>query len=61
MRLIDGPIENLFPETYLREVQLCPAVLSADKENDPDILAMIGASAALSVFKHSILVGPLVL
>ncbi|HQU30518.1 MAG: polyribonucleotide nucleotidyltransferase [Planctomycetia bacterium] len=49
MRLIDRPIRPLFPETYLREVQIMSVVLSADKENDPDILAMIGASAALSV------------
>lgn len=49
MRLIDRPIRPLFPETYLREVQVMSMVLSADKENDPDILAMIGASAALSV------------
>lgn len=49
MRLIDRPIRPLFPETYLREVQIMSIVLSADKENDPDILAMIGASAALSL------------
>ncbi len=49
MRLIDRPVRPLFPETYLREVQVMSMVLSADKENDPDILAMIGASAALSV------------
>lgn len=49
MRLIDRPIRPLFPETYLREVQIMSMVLSADKENDPDILAMIGSSAALSV------------
>src|SRR4030067_3076871 len=48
-RLIDRPIRPLFPETYLREVQVMSMVFSADKENDPDILAMIGASAALSV------------
>ncbi len=49
MRLIDRPIRPLFPETYLREVQVMSMVLSADKENDPDILAMIAASAALTV------------
>lgn len=49
MRLIDRPIRPLFPETYLREVQVMSMVFSADKENDPDILAMIGASAALAV------------
>jgi len=49
MRLIDRPIRPIFPETYLREVQVMSMVLSTDKENDPDILAMIGASAALTV------------
>ncbi len=49
MRLIDRPIRPLFPETYLREVQVQSMVLSADKENDPDVLAMIAASAALTV------------
>ncbi|HHT9127673.1 MAG TPA: polyribonucleotide nucleotidyltransferase, partial [Candidatus Wujingus californicus] len=42
-------LRPLFPETYLKEVQIMSMVLSADKENDPDILAMIAASAALSV------------
>jgi polyribonucleotide nucleotidyltransferase len=46
-RLIDRPIRPLFPPGYYREVQVMGAVLSADKENDPDILCMIGASGAL--------------
>jgi polyribonucleotide nucleotidyltransferase len=46
-RLIDRPIRPLFPAGYFREVQVMAAVLSADKENDPDVLSMIGASAAL--------------
>jgi polyribonucleotide nucleotidyltransferase len=46
-RLIDRPIRPLFPSHYQREVQVMCAVLSADKENDPDVLSMIGASAAL--------------
>ncbi|MCR4291508.1 MAG: polyribonucleotide nucleotidyltransferase, partial [Candidatus Kuenenia sp.] len=49
MRLIDRPIRPLFPDTYFRELQVMSIVLSADKENDPDILAMVGASAALSI------------
>ncbi len=49
MRLIDRPLRPLFPETYLREVQIMSMVLSADRENDPDIFAMIGASTALSL------------
>jgi polyribonucleotide nucleotidyltransferase len=48
-RLIDRPIRPLFPAGYHNEVQIMAAVLSADKENDPDVLSMIGASAALHV------------
>jgi polyribonucleotide nucleotidyltransferase len=48
-RLIDRPIRPLFPSGYHREVQVMGAVLSADKENDPDVLSMIGSSAALHV------------
>jgi polyribonucleotide nucleotidyltransferase len=48
-RLIDRPIRPLFPAGYFREVQIMGAVLSADKENDPDVLSMIGSSAALHV------------
>lgn len=48
-RLIDRPIRPLFPAGYVREVQVMGAVLSADKENDPDVLSMIGSSAALHV------------
>lgn len=49
MRLIDRPIRPLFPDGYRRDVQLMATVLSADKDNDPDVLAMIGASAALCI------------
>jgi polyribonucleotide nucleotidyltransferase len=48
-RVIDRPLRPLFPPGYFREVQIMAAVLSADKENDPDTLSMIGASAALHV------------
>ena len=50
-RMIDRPIRPLFPEGYFDEVQILANVLSADQENDPDVLAMIGASAALSISK----------
>jgi polyribonucleotide nucleotidyltransferase len=50
-RMIDRPIRPLFPDGYLDEVQVMATVLSADQENDPDILAMIGASAALAISK----------
>ncbi len=48
-RVIDRPIRPLFPEGFFYEVQVVATVLSSDKENDPDILAMIGASAALTI------------
>lgn len=48
-RLIDRPIRPLFPKGMLNEVQIIAIVLSSDGENDPDILAVNGASAALSV------------
>lgn len=48
-RLIDRPIRPLFPADFFNEVQVMATVYSADKENDPDILGMIGASAALHV------------
>jgi polyribonucleotide nucleotidyltransferase len=50
-RQIDRPIRPLFPAGYFNEVQIIAIVLSADLENDPDILAMIGASAALTISK----------
>lgn len=50
-RQIDRPLRPLFPKGYVNEVQVIANVLSADRENDPDILAMIGASAALSISK----------
>ncbi len=48
-RLIDRPIRPLFPEGFLNEVQVMAIVLSSDGENESDILALIGASAALSI------------
>src|SRR5690349_23629289 len=48
-RLIDRPIRPLFPEWFHDEVQVQSNVLAADKQNDPDVLAMIGSAAALSI------------
>ena len=48
-RLIDRPIRPLFPEYFLNDTQIMATVLSADEDNDPGILSMIGASAALEV------------
>ena len=49
MRLTDRPIRPLFPKGYYNDVQVVLTVLSTDQENDPDILALNGASAALSI------------
>jgi len=46
-RLIDRPLRPLFPEGYRNETQVIALVLSADKENDPDLMSITGASAAL--------------
>ncbi|MAT84359.1 MAG: polyribonucleotide nucleotidyltransferase [Gammaproteobacteria bacterium] len=48
-RLIDRPIRPLFPKGFMNEVQVICTVMSADKNEDPDIASLIGASAALAV------------
>ena len=48
-RLIDRPIRPLFHKNYKNETQVIATVLSHDMENDPDIVAVIGASAALTI------------
>ena len=48
-RLIDRPIRPLFPEGFKNEVQIVATVLSHDMDNDPDIVALIGCSAALTL------------
>jgi polyribonucleotide nucleotidyltransferase len=48
-RLTDRPIRPLLPKGWRRDIQLIVTVLSADRENDPDTLAVIGGSAALSI------------
>src|SRR5499427_4538688 len=48
-RLIDRPIRPLFPEGFMNETQIIAMVLSADPENDPNSLAIVGAAAALAV------------
>src|SRR6202158_247166 len=49
-RLMDRPIRPLFPEGFKNEVQIVATVLSHDMDNDPDIVALIGCSAALTLF-----------
>lgn len=48
-RLIDRPVRPLFPEGYAYETQIIATVLSMDRENEPDVLAIVGASAALEI------------
>ena len=48
-RNIDRPIRPLFPKGFRNEIQVINLVISADNENDPDVLAMVGTSAALSL------------
>src|SRR6201986_2536392 len=48
-RQIDRPIRPLFPEAFRNETQVIALVLSADRENDPDIIAINGAGAALAL------------
>jgi len=48
-RLIDRPIRPLFPDGFRNETQVICTVLAHDLENDPDIVALIGASAALTI------------
>ena len=48
-RLIDRPIRPLFPDGFNNEVQVIATILSVDPEIDPDVVSMVGASAALSI------------
>ncbi len=48
-RLIDRPIRPLFAEGYRNETQVIVTVLSHDMENDPDVVALVAASAALTI------------
>ncbi len=52
-RLIDRPIRPLFPKGFRNEIQVINLVISADNENDPDVLAMVGTSAALEPVRAS--------
>jgi polyribonucleotide nucleotidyltransferase len=58
MRLIDRPIRPLFPADYMDEVQIQCMTLSFDDENDPDVLALVGASASLAI-SHAPFEGPI--
>lgn len=57
-RLIDRPIRPLFPKNYRNDVQIITTILSVDQDNPPDVVAMIGASAALTI-SHIPFMGPI--
>ena len=48
-RLIDRPLRPLFPKSFRNELQIINLVISADDENDPDMLALVGSSAAVAL------------
>src|SRR5690554_3674826 len=50
-RQIDRPIRPLFPEGFMHETQVACFILSADQENDADVIALLGASVALKMSK----------
>lgn len=49
MRMTDRPMRPLFPKGYSNEIQIMSAVLSTDKDTDPDVISMVGASAAVAI------------
>ncbi len=57
-RIIDRPLRPLFPKGYKNDVQIIATVMSVDHDNPPDVTAMIGASAALTISKIPFL-GPI--
>ncbi len=58
-RLIDRPIRPLFPAQFRNEVQIQAGPISADRENDPDVLSIIGASATLILADNLPFMGPI--
>src|SRR5882724_5009993 len=48
-RLIDRPLRPLFPKNFRNELQIINLVISADSDNDPDVLALVGSSAAVAL------------
>ena len=50
-RMIDRPIRPLFPDGFMHETQVACFILSADQENDADVIALLGASVALNMSK----------
>lgn len=58
-RLIDRPLRPLFPSSYRDEVQIQAGAISADRENDPDVPSIIGASASLVIAEGIPFLGPI--
>src|SRR5689334_12016861 len=58
-RLIDRPIRPLFPASYRNEVQIQAGPISADRQNDPDVLSILGASATLVMAADVPFLGPI--
>src|SRR5262249_44046629 len=58
-RLIDRPIRPLFPAQYRNEVQIQAGPISADRQNDPDIISIVGASASLVLAEDVPFQGPI--
>jgi polyribonucleotide nucleotidyltransferase len=58
-RLIDRPIRPLFPASYRNEVQIQAGPISADRQNDPDVLSILGASASLVLAPNLPFLGPI--
>ena len=54
-RLIDRPVRPLFPDGYRFETQIVGTVISADSDNDPDVIAITGASLCVVSFGHPVL------
>src|SRR3954464_941601 len=58
-RLIDRPIRPLFPAGFREEVQIQAGPISADRQNDPDVISILGASASLVIAPNIPFLGPI--
>src|SRR3954449_9307248 len=58
-RLIDRPLRPLFPASYREEVQIQAGPISADRQNDPDVISILGASASLILGENIPFMGPI--
>src|SRR6188768_1133898 len=58
-RLIDRPLRPLFPKGFREEVQIQAGAISADRQNDPDVISILGASASLVIAPNVPFLGPI--